>query len=82
MSRIVSPIDSHIPPHLLLNVKDIITADQFEKLCRANRDLRLELTSTGELIATSPTGTRTGLRNFNLNTQLGMCGHPARPSRG
>src|SRR5260370_11814309 len=70
MSHILSFTDNHLPPHLLVNVKDIITPEQFEELCRANRDLRLELTSTGELIAMPPTGSKTGMRNSNLNFQL------------
>jgi len=35
-----------------------------------NRDLRLELTSTGELIVKSPTGSKMGIRNANLTAQL------------
>jgi len=62
--------DNHLPPRLLVNVKDVIAPEQFEGLCRANRDLRLELTSTGELIAMPPTGSKTGMRNSNLNFQL------------
>ncbi len=72
MSRILSPIDNHLPPHLMVNVKGVITTEQFEELCRANRDLRLELTSTGELIVMPPTGSRTGMRNFDLSVQLGV----------
>jgi len=59
MSHILSFTDNHLPPHLLVNVKNIITPEQFEELCRADRDLRLELTSTGELIAMPPTGSKT-----------------------
>ncbi len=70
MSHILSFTDNHLPPHLLVNVKNIITREQFEELCRANRDLRLELTSTGELIALPPTGSKTGMRNSNLKFQL------------
>jgi len=65
-------MDNHLPPHLAVNVKGVITTEQFEELCRANRDLRLELTSTGELIVMPPTGSRTGMRNFDLNVQLGI----------
>jgi len=54
----------------MVNVKDVITTEQFEKLCHANPDLRLELTSTGELIVMPPTGSKTGMRNSNLNFQL------------
>ena len=70
MSHILSFTDIHVPPHLSVNVKGVITPEQFEELCRANRDLRLELTSTGELIAMPPTGSRTGIRNAHLTYQL------------
>src|SRR6266850_6071437 len=70
MSHRLSFTDNHIPPHLLVNVKDVITPEQFEELCRANRDLRLELTSTGELIVMPPTGSRTGISNAHLTYQL------------
>ena len=62
--------DNHLPPHLLVNVKDIITSEQFGELCRSNRDLRLELTSTGELIVMPPAGSKTGMRNADLTYQL------------
>jgi Uma2 family endonuclease len=65
-------MDNHLPPHLAVNVKGVMTTEQFEELCRANRDLRLELTSTGELIVMPPTGSRTGMRNFNLTGQLSV----------
>ena len=70
MSHIHSFTDIHVPPHLSVNVKGVITPEQFEELCRANRDLRLELTSTGELIVMPPTGSRTGIRNAHLTYQL------------
>jgi Uma2 family endonuclease len=70
MSHIPSFTDNHLPPHLLVNVKDIITPEQFAELCRANRYLRLELTSTGELIAMPPAGSRAGISNANLTYQL------------
>jgi Uma2 family endonuclease len=42
----------------ILNLDAIqLTDDQFYQLCQDNRDLRLELTSLGELIVMSPVGT-------------------------
>jgi Uma2 family endonuclease len=70
MSRILSITDNHIPPPLIINVEGLLTGEQFEELCRLNRDLRLELTSTGELIAMPPTGSKMGIRNANLTHQL------------
>jgi len=71
MAQIISPIPQDIWP-FTVNFKSIrLTAAQFEQLCRDNRDLRLELTSKGELIVMPPTGSRTGQRNFSLTSQLG-----------
>ncbi|NJL60731.1 MAG: Uma2 family endonuclease [Methylacidiphilales bacterium] len=44
--------------------------EQFEQLVAANQDLRLELSSSGELVIMSPTGGETGNRNFDLLGQL------------
>ncbi len=56
---------------LALNVKSIgLTDEQFDKLCRENPELRLELTSKGELIIMPPTGMKTGWRNSILNHRL------------
>jgi Uma2 family endonuclease len=47
-----------------------VTAEQFDRLCQANPDLRLELTSTGELIVMPPTFGSSGKRNFSLTGQF------------
>ena len=70
MARNLTQPDELIPPELI-GLRGPITAEQFEQLCIKYRDLRLELTSTGELIAMPPTGSRTGKRNFDLTYQLG-----------
>ena len=62
--------DTYIPPELI-GAKGV-TLEQFEEFCRKNRKLRLELTSTGELIVMPPTGAETGRQNFNLTAQLGI----------
>ncbi len=46
--------------------------DEFFDFCMANKDLRIELTSEGDLIIMPPTGMKTGNRNFTLTTQFGM----------
>ena len=61
--------DAYIGPDLI-NVTQPVTQEQFEQLCRKYRKLRLELTSTGELIIMPPTGAETGRLNFNLLAQL------------
>jgi Uma2 family endonuclease len=40
--------------------------DGFFEFCMLNKDLRIELTSAGDLIVTSPTGGKTGNRNARL----------------
>ena|SRR5215216_1958488 len=61
--------DAHIPPDLV-GLTQSVTPEQFERLCHKHRDLRLELTSTGELIVMPGTGSQTGIRNANLTYQL------------
>ena len=47
-----------------------LTGEQFALICSRNRDLRLELTATGELVIMPPTGGETGIKNSDLNYQL------------
>lgn len=49
-----------------------MTDEQFEEFCRLNRDLRIEMTATGDVLIMPPTFSRTGNRNFRLITQLGV----------
>lgn len=70
MSRIHSQADQLIPPHLIGLTH--VTHRKFERLCREYPDLRLELTSSGELIVMPPTGAETGNRNFDLAVQFGV----------
>jgi len=69
MSHSLTEHDALIPPDLI-GVTRSVTPKQFERLCRKYRDLRLELTSTGELIVMSGTGPETGRRNAILTYQL------------
>jgi len=62
------PDDDYIPPELIGVTH--MTHDQFEQVCADNRKLRLELTSTGELIIMPPASPLTGMRNANLTSQL------------
>jgi len=61
--------DEYIPPELI-GLHQPITPKEFEQLCRKYDDLRLELTSTGELIIMPPAGSETGVSNSNLTYQL------------
>jgi Uma2 family endonuclease len=62
--------DDHIPRELIELTHQSVTLEQFEQLCSKYTDLRLELTSTGELIVMSGTGGQTGMRNADLTYQL------------
>ena len=61
--------DAYVGPDLI-NVTQPVTPEQFEQLCRKYRKLRLELTSTGELIVMPPTGAESGKYNADLIYQL------------
>lgn len=52
------------------DVRLIVSVGDFERLCAMNRDLRLERTAKGELIAMSPAGSETGARNMTLSARL------------
>ena len=69
MARNLTQLDEYIPAELI-GLRQPITPEEFEELCAKYRDLRLELTSTGELIVMPPAGSETGIRNFNLTSQL------------
>jgi Uma2 family endonuclease len=70
MAYNLTQLDECIPPELIALTHRIVTPEEFEQLCAEYRDLRLELTSTGELIVMSGTSLRTGRRNAHLTSQL------------
>lgn len=47
-----------------------LTHEQFYDLCKVNQDLRLERSSTGELILMPPTGWESGKRNADLTANV------------
>jgi Uma2 family endonuclease len=59
---------------LTLNLRPTIEVNdqEFEQICIANRDLRIERSRQGELVIMSPTGGETGIRNLGLSTQFGL----------
>jgi Uma2 family endonuclease len=59
---------------LSLNVPPAVglTDEQFYQLCIANEPWQLELTQAGELIIMPPTGGESGIRNSELNMELGL----------
>src|SRR5215813_8062017 len=70
MARNLTQPDEYIIPEELLGIRQPVTPEQFEQLCSEYDELRLELTSTGELIVMPPTGSLTGKRNIDLTSQL------------
>ena len=57
---------------ITLNLRPTITLtdEQFEQICRTNRDLKFERTAQGELVVMSLTGGDTGRRNIKLSARL------------
>ncbi|MCS6959061.1 MAG: Uma2 family endonuclease [Pseudanabaenaceae cyanobacterium SKYGB_i_bin29] len=57
----------------VLNLEPIgrVTLAEFEKLCAANPDLRLELTAAGELVIMPPAGGETSNQNAEIVIDLG-----------
>ena len=45
--------------------------DEFFDFCQQNADLRIERTANHEILIMSPTGSRSGKRNFRISLQLG-----------
>ncbi|HEU5459854.1 MAG TPA: Uma2 family endonuclease [Pyrinomonadaceae bacterium] len=70
MSHNLTQADEYIPSELIELTHQLVTPEQFEELCIKYNELRLELTSTGELIVMPGTGFETGARNAYLTYQL------------
>jgi Uma2 family endonuclease len=71
MTTAFYPIDLHLPPNFIVDVHSVLTGDEFELLVRDNPEIRMELTAKGELVLMSPTGSKTGLLNSEINRQFG-----------
>lgn len=73
MTAIIIPIE-FAPLTMRCDSQELITTAQtdehFFELCHANRDLRIERNSQGEIIFMPPTGADTGNRNSKLTQQL------------
>ncbi len=59
---------------ITLNLSPItnLTREEFQALCAANPEAKLELNANGELVIMSPTGGETGAWNFEFCTDLGL----------
>ncbi len=69
MVQSITKLDIH-SLEVLNTLKLQVTPEQFEQLAIVNRDIRLERTSTGELIVNPPTGSESGRRNRSITGQL------------
>jgi Uma2 family endonuclease len=59
--------------HVSLDVSEMnLTDEQFQQLCVANRDLRIEVSPTGELIIMPPAFGETSYQNSDLTGQVWM----------
>jgi Uma2 family endonuclease len=66
-------VDSSFLP-IVLDFRDVLEKmndDEFEKFCRQNPDVEIELTKEGELVIMPPTGGKTGHRNVSLIVEFG-----------
>ena len=70
MAHNLTQAEEYIPSELIELTHQLVTPEQFEELCIKYNELRLELTSTGELIVMPGTGSKTGDRNAELTSQL------------
>ena len=70
MAHNLTQTDQYIPQELIELTHQLVTPEQFEELCSKYNELRLELTSTGELIVMPGTGSKTGVRNAKLTARL------------
>jgi Uma2 family endonuclease len=63
-----------VPFGVVLRLRPVLelSPDQLLELSSLNGDLRLELTSEGELVIMTPTGWETGRRNMKLAVRLGV----------
>jgi Uma2 family endonuclease len=55
-----------------------LTDEQFYQLCIANEPWKLELTQAGELLIMPPTGGESGIRNSDINIELGLWNRQAK----
>src|SRR5260370_36088040 len=72
MAKVPLTID-HLDTHkYVLNIESVgLSPEQFFRLCSDNPELRLELTAQKEIIVMSPTNSKTGMLNSEINRQLG-----------
>ncbi|HEY7785996.1 MAG TPA: Uma2 family endonuclease [Pyrinomonadaceae bacterium] len=71
MTQLISPTANESGSMFTVHLTSLnLTQEQFQQICNDNPDLRLELTSTGDLTIMPPAGSATGIRNSHLTAQL------------
>jgi Uma2 family endonuclease len=74
MSSTLTPIEQSSDA-LVLHFSPLmkkLSEEEFFEFCMLNKDLRIELTSAGDLIIMPPTGGKTGILNFKLIAGFGV----------
>ena len=72
MAKVPLTIDHVKTGKFVLNIESVgLSPEQFFRLCGDNPELRLELTARKEIIVMSPTNSKTGMLNAEINRQLG-----------
>jgi Uma2 family endonuclease len=71
MTQSTTTVNETAPTLITLNIQSLgLSEEQFELLCRDNRDMQIELTAEGELLIMPSTGSMTGWRNCKLSARL------------
>lgn len=75
------------PVSFAVNISTIMpqtkmTAEQFYAFCKANPELRIEQTATGEVIVMPPAFSDTGSRNFEISVEVGIWARQDGTGRG
>ena len=65
-------IETETAVRIVLDVSSVgLSDDQYFRLCRDNRDLRIEMTAQKQLIIMSPTNMEKGRKNAKISMRLG-----------
>lgn len=70
MQVVIDPITNSKDWLMHVSTREAMTRESYRAFCAANPDLRIELSSEGELIVMAPAYTRTGDQNAELAFQL------------
>jgi Uma2 family endonuclease len=52
--------------------RQIISDDEFFDFCQQNRDMRIERNPYGQILINMPTGSKTGIKNTEIITELNL----------